>query len=120
MGFRENSPTSQINYKSVFMVRTKMKKGLQEDQWVWVVVQNPGGQEQFFGQYDKQADIAFIPTFDSKEDAQQCFMNMARRKGFKYEVQAILYEELAKAAETGGFMIFLLNENGDVLKKIKP
>ena len=97
-----------------------MKNGQQEDRWVWVVVQNPGGREQFLGQYDKQADIAFIPTFDSKEDAQQCFLNMARQKGAKYEVQAILYEELAKAAADGGFMIFLLNENGDVLEKIKP
>src|SRR5210317_1382909 len=74
---------------------TKMKNEKQEDRWVWVVVQNPGDQEQFLGQYDKQEDISFIPTFNSKEDAQQCFMNMARQKGSKYEVQAILYEELA-------------------------
>jgi hypothetical protein len=47
-------------------------------------------------------------------------MNMARQKGSKYEVQAILYEELEKEAATGGFMIFLLNENGEVLEKIKP
>ena len=92
----------------------------EKDQWVWVVVQNPGEREQFLGQYDKQEDISFIPTFHSKEDAQQCFLNMARQKGSKYEVQAILYEELAKAAADGGFMIFLLNENGEVLDKIKP
>jgi hypothetical protein len=97
-----------------------MKNKDQEDQWVWVVVQNPGDREQFLGQYDKHEDISFIPTFHSKEDAQQCFMNMARQKGSKYEVQAILYEELAKEAAAGGFMIFLLNENGKVLEKIKP
>jgi hypothetical protein len=38
----------------------------------------------------------------------------------KYEVQAILYEELAKEAAAAGFMIFLMNENGEVLEKIKP
>ena len=97
-----------------------MKNEQQEDQWVWVVVQNPGGHEHFLGQYDKQEDIAFIPTFHSKEEAQQCFLNMSRQKGAKYEVQAILYEELAKAAAADGFMIFLLNENGEVLEKIKP
>jgi hypothetical protein len=47
-------------------------------------------------------------------------MNMARQKGSKYEVQAILYEELAKEAAAAGFMIFLMNENGEVLEKIKP
>jgi hypothetical protein len=95
-------------------------KNEQADQWVWVVVQNPGDREQFLGQYDKQEDISFIPTFNSKEDAQQGFLSMAREKGSKYEVQAIIYEELAKAAAAGDFMIFLLNENGEVLEKIKP
>jgi hypothetical protein len=97
-----------------------MKNGQQEDRWVWVVVQDPGSREQFLGQYDKQEDISFIPAFHSKEDAQQCFVNMARQKGSKYEVQAILFEELAKAAAVNGFMIFLLNESGEVLEKIKP
>ena len=97
-----------------------MKKGQQEDRWVWVVIQDPGGQEQFLGQHDKQENISFIPIFHSKEDAQQCFMNMARQKSSKYEVQAILYEELAKEAAASGFMIFLLNETGEVLEKIKP
>ena len=96
------------------------KNGQQEDRWVWVVVQDPGGKEQFLGQHDQQEDISFIPAFHSKEDAQLCFLNMARQKGTKYEVQAILYEELAKAAATSGFLIFLLNESGEVLEKIQP
>jgi hypothetical protein len=97
-----------------------MKNIEQEDQWVWVVVQNPGDREQFLGQHDTQEDVSFIPAFHSKEDAQQCFLNMARKKGSKYEVQAILYQELAKEAAAGDFMIFMLNENGEVLDKIKP
>lgn len=90
------------------------------DQWVWVVVQDPGEKEQFLGQHDKQENISFIPAFRSKEDAQQCFMNMVRDKGRKYEVQAVLYEELLKDAAGGGFMVFLLNANGEILEKIKP
>ena len=97
-----------------------MKNEQGEDQWVWVIVQDPGEGEQFLGQHDKQENISFIPAFHSKEDAQQCFMNMTRLKGRKYEVQAILTEELVKDAAAGGFMIFLLNENGDVLERIKP
>ena len=97
-----------------------MKNVRGEDQWVWVVVQDPAEKEQFLGQHDKQDNISFIPAFHSKEEAQQCFMNMARQKGRKYEVQAILLEELSKDAAAGGFMIFLLNENGEVLERIKP
>ena len=91
-----------------------------EDQWVWVVVQDPGENEQFLGQHAQQENISFIPAFHSKEEAQQCFLDLARQKACKYEVQAILYEELAKDAAANGFMIFLLDENGDVLEKIKP
>ena len=91
-----------------------------EDQWVWVVIQDPGSGEQFLGQYHEKEDISFIPAFHSKEEAQQCLMDMPREKGHKYEVQAILFEELSKDAAASGFMIFLLNENGEVLEKIKP
>jgi hypothetical protein len=97
-----------------------MKNRQIEDQWVWVVVQNPGEKEQFLGQHNQQENISFIPAFPSKEAAQQCFMDMPRQKGHKYEVQAILFEELSKDAAAGGFMIFILNENGEVLEKIKP
>jgi len=98
----------------------KMKDTQGTDQWVWVVVQDPGGKEQFLGQHDKLENISYIPVFRSKEEAQQCFMNMARQKNFKYEVQAIIFEELAKDAAANGFMIFLLNENGEILERTKP
>jgi hypothetical protein len=97
-----------------------MKNPQGADQWVWVVVQDPGGKEQFLGQHDKLENISYIPVFHSKEEAQQCFMNMDRQKNCKYEVQAILFEELAKDAAANGFMVFLLNDQGDILEKIKP
>jgi len=97
-----------------------MKTVRGEDQWVWVVVQDPGQKEKFLGQHDNQDNISFIPAFHSKEAAQQCLASMARQKGSKYEVQAILHQELSKNAAAGGFMIFLLNENGEILEKIKP
>lgn len=97
-----------------------MKDAQETHQWVWVVVQDPGGKEQFVGQNDKLENISYIPVFHTKEEAQQCFLNMARQKKCKYEVQAILFDELAKDAAASGFMIFLLNENGEILERIKP
>ena len=91
-----------------------------KDQWVWVVVQDPGGNEQFLGQHDQQEDISFIPAFSNKEAAQQGLLNLIRQPGSKYEVQAILREELLTDAAAGGFLIFLLNESGEILEKIKP
>lgn len=84
------------------------------------MVQDPGGNEQFLGQHDKTENISYIPAFHSREAAQQCFTNMARRKNSKYEAQATLFEELAKDAAANGFMIFVLNENGEIMERIKP
>ena len=97
-----------------------MKNMQGEDEWVWVVVQDPGGNEQFVGQHDQQENISFIPAFPDKESAQHGFLSLTRPPGHKYEVQAILREELLKDAATGGFMVFLLGENGEVQEKIKP
>jgi hypothetical protein len=109
-----------MHRNAVLLEGAKMKNAKETDQWVWVVVQDPGGREQFLGQHDKLENVSYIPVFRSKEEAQQCFLNMVRRKNCKYEVQAIVFEDLAKDAAANGFMIFLLQENGEVLEKIHP
>lgn len=97
-----------------------MKNKLTSDTWVWVVVQNPGADEQFLGQHDQDEDVSFIPAFFEKEDAQQCLIHMATRKGDKYEVQAVLFGELSRDAAENNFMIFMLKGDGKILEKIEP
>jgi hypothetical protein len=93
---------------------------INDDTWVWVVVQDPGGNEQFLGQLDEENNVSFIPAFLKKEEAQQCFLQLQREKGLKYEIQAIFFDELSKDALKNGFMIFMLNAEGEILEKIKP
>jgi len=97
-----------------------MKNKLTSDTWIWVVVQNPGAQEQFLGQHDADQSVSFIPAFFEKEDAQQCLIHMTTQKGDKYEVQAIIFAELVQAAAANDFMIFMLNAAGEILERIKP
>jgi len=97
-----------------------MQSNLASDSWIWVVVQNPGGDEQFLGQYDDKKDVAFIPAFYEKENAQKAIGNLITEKGKKYEAQAILFEELAKDAAQHGFLIFMLNADGEILAEIAP
>ena len=40
-----------------------MTKEIKATSWVYVLVQNPGGDEQIVGQKDSDNDIAFIPLF---------------------------------------------------------
>ena len=96
-----------------------MSKLIKDEQWVWVVIQNPGGNEQFLGQKDEEKGISFIPTFLEKEEAEQGLTLMARDAGRKYEVQAILFEDLSERAAENGFTLFVVNAKGEVLEKIK-
>ena len=97
-----------------------MADKLNADSWIWVIVQNPGGNEQFLGQYDDKKDLAFIPAFYEKDMANQCLGRLITEKGTKYEAQAILYEELVKDAAQHGFFIFMLNADGEILEEISP
>ena len=84
-----------------------MTNSIKDDTWIWVVVQDPGGDEQFLGQFNE-------------EDAEQCFLQLHRQKGLKYEIQAIFFDELSKDASKHGFLIFILNAEGEILEKITP
>jgi hypothetical protein len=87
--------------------------------WVWVIVLNPGGQEQFLGQHDEEKDVSFIPTFLEKEDAVEGAEQLVQEAGQNFEVQAIRYQELARHAAAQGFMLFLVDKAGQVLEKIE-
>ncbi|MBW2616806.1 MAG: hypothetical protein JRD02_11610 [Deltaproteobacteria bacterium] len=96
-----------------------MSRLIKDDQWVWVVIQDPGGNEKFLGQNDEEKGISFIPTFLDKEEAEQGLTLMARDASRKYEVQAILFEDLSERAAENGLMLFVVNRKGEVLEKIE-
>jgi len=90
---------------------------LTNDRWVWVIVQDPGKDEQFVGLEEKHTDVSFIPFFLEKEIAIQCFGNMPRETGKKYEAQAIFYGDLVDASAKNDFLLYLLDAEGVVQKK---
>lgn len=97
-----------------------MHNELNADTWIWVVVQDAGGNEQFVGQHNEETNVSFIPAFYQKEDAEQCLIHIPRQKGKKYEIQAVLFEDLSQDASKNGFNIFMLSAEGDILQKIAP
>ena len=97
-----------------------MEKMIEGNQWVWVVVQDPDGHEEFLGQQDMERGESFIPAFLTKEEAQSSLHLLALSREHKYELQAILFEELSRHAAENGFMLFVLSGTGDILKKISP
>jgi len=93
---------------------------IQNDRWVWVVVQDPGDNEQFLGQRDEAKGISFIPVWLEKDAALDGLRLLARDRGIRYEVQAIQYETLAPKAAEAGFRVFVLDASGKVLEQIAP
>ncbi|MDM8526046.1 hypothetical protein QUF80_21950 [Desulfococcaceae bacterium HSG8] len=97
-----------------------MSKLVNKDSWVWVVIQNPEGEAKVLGQHDDESDVSFIPTFLEKDEALKCYNSLVFEKGPKYEVQAVLYEELLNDAAENSFIIFILNGSGKILDKVSP
>jgi len=90
------------------------------DQWVWVLVQDPDHRGEILGQQDNENDISFIPAFLDKEQAQRCYNFLVRDEGKKDEFQAIIYEDLVQHAVDNGFFIFILDASGKIVEKIEP
>jgi len=97
-----------------------MSKLIKDDQWVYVVIHGPEGDEQLLGQKDEELDISFVPVFLKKEDALLNLNLLAREQGRKYEVQAILYEDLVARMADQGWMLFVLDGSGEILERLEP
>jgi hypothetical protein len=86
--------------------------------WLYVAIQKTGPNEQIVGQTDTEHDISYIPAFRDKEVAQQALFQLQLEKKKKIEVQAIIYEDLARHAAENGFLVFVLDEDGNVLERL--
>ena len=91
-----------------------------KDIWYYIVVQGPGtAQEQIIGFKDKNTKIIFVPAFLTKEEAQECFLVMPKDiMNEKYEVQAIIKEDLIYQAEKNKYNIFLMDNKGTIKEQI--
>ncbi len=97
-----------------------MSSTIKGNPWLWVMVQGDAGNEQYVGQHDLENDISFIPAFLTKEEGLKAFNLVKREKGQKTEVQAVRYKELMKDCTHNGFMIFIVDGEGNVKEKIYP
>ncbi|MBC2712544.1 MAG: hypothetical protein HGJ94_16625 [Desulfosarcina sp.] len=86
--------------------------------WLYVAIEKTGPGEQIVGQTDTEQNISFIPAFLSKDAAEQALFHLNLEKKKKYEVQAIIYEDLSRHAAEGEFFIFVMDEDGNVVERL--
>lgn len=84
--------------------------------WVYVFVCDPGKDESFFGLYNAERNVHFIPAFRTKDEANDCFLNLPREKGKKYELQAIHVDELNEAAAKHNYAVAMIDQDGKVIE----
>ncbi|MDR3090499.1 MAG: DUF3110 domain-containing protein [Desulfobulbaceae bacterium] len=90
-------------------------KNPQAGDWLYVFVYGPETRANFLGLYNQESEQHFIPAFSSKEEAQDCFLELPRQKGEKYELQAVHVDELRKAAQANGFVVALVDGGGKII-----
>ncbi len=86
--------------------------------WLYVAIQKSGNIERIVGQTDGEHDVDFIPAFLNKDDAQQGMFHLHLEKKGKYEIQAIIYEDLARHALENGFMVFVIDAEGSIVERL--
>ena len=94
-----------------------MKK-IDASTWLFVLVQDPEGAAQIVGQEDIERNLAFVPAFLDRDDAQQGALSLPRPKGIKIEIQAIIFEDLSGYATRKQLAILVLDGQGKVLQQL--
>lgn len=97
-----------------------MTQKIDSTAWVYVLVQNPGTDDRIVGQTDSENKISFIPMFLDKESATHGVIHIPKEKGKKYEIQAIIFEDLEKYAAEGQAVLFVIDDEGNVIDKRAP
>ncbi len=95
---------------------TKEMENNNSDGWLWVIVNVKETDGHYLGLYDEQRDVDFIPAFASKDAANDCFLELPREKGEKYEVQAVHIDELKEDADKAEFSVVLVDQDGKIIK----
>jgi hypothetical protein len=98
--------------------RDVMSDNAKNEEWVYVFVCDPEKKdESFLGLYNEKKNVHFIPAFRTKEEANDCFLNMPRERGRKYELQAIHIEELYADATQNNFVVAIVDHEGKVVSE---
>lgn len=87
-----------------------------DEDWVYVFISKSDKDENYLGLYNEEKNLNFIPAFQTKDDANDCYLSLPREKGKHYEVQAVHISELHEHATQSDFVVTLVDRDGKVIK----
>lgn len=87
-----------------------------EDNWYYIIIQDPGTPTEQFVGFSEGADEKFIPAFSSKDQAKTCFALMPKDLfNGNYDTQAVIEEDLLSVARQNGHNVYHLDGKGTIL-----
>lgn len=92
---------------------------LAKNKWVFAIIKNPGSGEQLTG-FQTDQGIKYVPVLRTKENAEVFLSYMQREPGVRYEIQAIIFEDVLSYAKENECLVFITDEKGVIEEKITP
>jgi|WetSurMetagenome_2_1015567.scaffolds.fasta_scaffold206943_2 hypothetical protein len=96
-----------------------MTISISKQNWVYAVFNNPGEAEKLTGFQNKNGRT-FIPVLKTNNEAEVFLGYIPREPGTRYEVQAIIFEDVLKYARENGSLVYLVSERGEILEEEAP
>lgn len=95
-----------------------MNQAVRPEDYLWVVVEKSGGQESFLG-LNGADGRTFIPAAPSRDQGLMLLGRLpAAAPGTMRELEAIHHNVLLKQAGEHGFAVFVVDENGRILREL--
>ena len=95
-----------------------MSNTIAPENWIYVLVEVTANSEQIIGRHDTERNIRFIPIFTDRDSAQLGAVRLAIEN--KFEIQAMLFEDLLQYASANHSLIFVMNQQGAIQTKMTP
>jgi hypothetical protein len=94
-----------------------MALSIAPETWVYAVFGRTKDQETLTAFHQQDGSI-FIPILRSREEADLFLTHLPPQPGTRYEVQAILFEDVLRYAREKGCRIYGVSGKGEILEKI--
>lgn len=93
-----------------------MSISIAKQTWVYAVFNYSGGDENLTAFQDKDGET-FMPVLKSNSEAEIFLGYIPREPGTRYEVQAIIFDDVLNYARANNSLVYLVNEKGEILEK---
>lgn len=98
-----------------------MSAKAKNEDYVWVIVESVGQEDNFVGLNDTQSGETFIPVTAEREQGLMLVGRLpAGPQGATRQVEAIHKARLMEMAGAEGFAIYLVDQEGRMLKRLDP